>query len=158
MSSVLLVAMMFLMVADISLRFLFDRPILGSFELTQLFMVLMVSGSLAYAQTEDGHVRITMFTDRFPPRLRSLAHAFALLAGAGMMGIVAYAGFLQGGESADKGQITSVLGIPLYPFYHLLGTGVLIYALVLLADALVAFRNAVKPSLEDGGQMSRSSD
>lgn len=145
-SGFVMVAMMLLMVIDFTLRFLFDSPILGSFELTQLCMVLIVSGSFAYAQTEDGHVRITMFVDRFPMRLRSLIQGFGLLLGAAMMILVAYAGFLQGGESADRGQITSVLGIPVYPFYYLLGAGILIYVLVLLVHALCLIMNAVKPS------------
>lgn len=138
----ILFIMMLLMVADITLRFLFNKPILGGYELVEILMVLLVGLGFAFTQSEDGHVRVTMFIDYLPARPKAIVDAMGLLAGTAMMGIVGYAGIVQGGISDAQGQTTTVLFIPLYPFYYLLGAGFLVYALVMLVDALGVFSSA----------------
>lgn len=142
---VVLFVMMMLMVIDIALRFVLNKPILGGYELVEILMAIVVGVGFAYTQSCDGHVRVTMFIDPLPDRIKAVLDALTLLVGAVMMSIVAYAGIVQGGLSAGQGQTTTVLAIPLYPFYYLLGVGFIVYALVMLIDALSSLVGAVNP-------------
>lgn len=137
--NVVLFLMMVLMVSDILLRFFFNKPILGGYELVEILMALLVGLGFSFTQSYDGHVRVTMFIDHLPARPKAFIDGLGLLVGTAMMGTVSYAGIIQGGISASQGQTTTVLFIPIYPFYYLLGVGFLVYALVMLVDALYAF-------------------
>ena len=153
--SAVLFVMMMLMVADIVLRFLFNSPILGGYGLVEVLMALLVGLGFAFTQVRDGHVRVTMFIDHLPARTKAVVDGLGLLAGTAMMAIVAYAGILQGGISAQQGQTTTVLFIPIYPFYYLLGIGIFVYALILLVDGLYTLCLAFCPPGRIGGERGR---
>jgi TRAP-type C4-dicarboxylate transport system permease small subunit len=142
--NVILFAMMLLMVTDIVLRFFFNKPILGGYELVEILMALLVGLGFAFTQSNDGHVRVTMFIDHLPPRPKAFIDGLGLLVGTAMMGTAGYAGILQGSISASQGQTTTVLFIPIYPFYYLLGVGFAVYALIMLVDALYEFSVAFR--------------
>lgn len=62
---------------DATMRFLFNRPISGVFELAELAMVVCVFFGLGWAQQDRKHIRATMLIDRFSPRARMIADAIA---------------------------------------------------------------------------------
>ncbi len=63
---ILLAAMMFLTAADVVLRYSLNKPILGSYELTQYMLAIIISVGLAYCSIEKGHVTIDILTTRCP--------------------------------------------------------------------------------------------
>jgi len=141
--NITLVLMMLLMVADIFLRYAFNSPIMGSFEIVEFMMVVVVFFGFAATQMEDGHVRVTMLVNRFPPRLRHAVDSITLLVGAAMLGMITYAALLQAAKSRAEGAISAVLFLPVYPFIYLLALGSLLYTLTLLAGFLAALGKAV---------------
>jgi hypothetical protein len=53
---VMLVLMVSITVADVFLRYVLNRPILGSYELTEFMMAILVFASVGYTMTVKGHV------------------------------------------------------------------------------------------------------
>lgn len=62
---------------DATMRFLFNRPISGVFELAELAMVICVFFGLGWAQQDRKHIRATMLIERFGPRGRAIADLIA---------------------------------------------------------------------------------
>ena len=74
-----LTAMMILTGFDVTLRYIFNRPIPGSYEITQYMMPIVVVFGLAYCALEEGHVRVELLTSRFPVRAQAFMNSIASL-------------------------------------------------------------------------------
>ncbi len=53
-----------MLVADISVRFLFGKPLPASYEISEVLMPYIVMFAFPYALTMSIHVRVTLLTDR----------------------------------------------------------------------------------------------
>ena len=59
--------------ADVVGRYLFNRPITGALEFSQILLSIMALLGLAYCQVEGAHIRVTVFYLHFPRRLQLIA-------------------------------------------------------------------------------------
>lgn len=59
--SFVLYVMMGLVIVDVGGRFLFNKPIAGNIELTEMLMVFSIYLGMAYTQREKGHVGMDLF-------------------------------------------------------------------------------------------------
>lgn len=57
---------MLFVTAEIGGRYLFNSPIPGHLELSELFMPAIVFLSYAYTQSTDGHIRLTLVIEQLP--------------------------------------------------------------------------------------------
>jgi TRAP-type C4-dicarboxylate transport system permease small subunit len=118
---VFLAGMMFLTAADVIGRYFLNSPILGSFEITEYLMVIVMATSLAYCGIIKGHVEIELVTDRLPQRVQTILLVF-----------ITWQSFLYIGDMASSKVATTVLQIPAWPFVIVLTIGVGIFCLVLM--------------------------
>ncbi|HUT67207.1 MAG TPA: TRAP transporter small permease [Dehalococcoidales bacterium] len=141
-SGAFLTGMMLLIMANVIIR-LFGGVVLGSYELTELMVVVVVSFALVYAMLEKGHVVVNILVDRFPRRVRlafeALTHAISL----GIWAVIAWASYNVLVERWLKEQ-SEMLSVPYSPFRLVFLLGVIFLCLVLLTGALVAAIKAVK--------------
>jgi TRAP-type C4-dicarboxylate transport system permease small subunit len=129
-------AIMILIVLDVFLRFVFNNPISGSYELVERGMFCAIFASFAYAQTEKAHIRIDLLVGKFPEKLHMLFDfIFGVLSTAAVTAI-AYAAVLQAQTALSSSYTTSVLKLSLYPFYWLEFACMLLFAITLLYDSL----------------------
>lgn len=70
-AALLLIAIMFMTVADVIRRALTDKSIAGVIEVSPLFLLGAVALGLAQGETAGTHVRTSLVTDHLPHRLRS---------------------------------------------------------------------------------------
>ena len=61
--------MMFSTTLDTIMRYLFNRPIAGVFELNEVILVVCVFMGLTWCQIERGHIRVTILLMRLSPRI-----------------------------------------------------------------------------------------
>jgi TRAP-type C4-dicarboxylate transport system permease small subunit len=57
-AEVVMVSMMLLVAAEVFLRYFFNSPILGTTEIIEFMMVVLVFFGLAYTQTRKGHIGV----------------------------------------------------------------------------------------------------
>src|SRR3989304_4130225 len=55
---IILAAMMFLMTADVILRYIFGSPLPGAYELLQFMMSIVIPFGIAYCAHEKGHITV----------------------------------------------------------------------------------------------------
>jgi TRAP-type C4-dicarboxylate transport system permease small subunit len=127
---------MILTVFDVFVRFVYNDPILGSYEIIERMVFCGVFASFAYAQLQKSHIQITMVVMYFPNKLRFLCVALTGLLSAAIALVMAYAAVVQGGVALRSNYVTGVLMIPLHPFYWVEAATMFAFFVTLLLDAV----------------------
>ena len=134
--------LVFITTIDVILRKVSSLSILGSYEMTEMGMVIVVFFSVALLQTKKGHVRVDMLLNKFPERARAAVDGAMHAVGAFIIVLMSYAGFIQMLKQFHTGTTTAVLFMPLFPFYLFMGIGLVLFAIVLVTDAIAYFMQA----------------
>ena len=136
---------MVIVFADIILRFVTkEMAIKGTYELSEIFMVIIIFLSLAITQIEKEHIRVTLLIDRLPKRAKTFENAGVSLAMTVLSAITFYAGVLLIMDDFRSGIYTAVLYIPLYPFACIMTVGLFTLTIALGLDTIDYFIKGVK--------------
>jgi len=139
-----IVVMMLLTVADVLLRSLFNSPIMGVYEISECFMVVLVFSSLSYTETDQSHVKVDTFYSRFPMRLQGVLDCITNLLGALVLSLIAWTNIKMAYKKWAFGDITGSLPIPIYPLHIIIAAGSFLFCLALLVYALNTASRVVK--------------
>ena len=112
-----IIAMMVLNLVDVFLTKVFLINIQGSYELTERLLMCTVFASLAYGEMCDAHIHTTLFIAKLPRVVKFLIFGLTSVLSTGASAFWTYAVWIQIFESIRTNTVTSVLKIPLYPFY-----------------------------------------
>ena len=135
--AVVLFAMMMLTFTDVLLRYVFNAPLRGAFEVTELMLVVLIFSGLPLVSRNDKHVTTDLIDKFVPTRMRkALAAAIHLIVSAVMLG-VGWLIWQKGGKMSETGDTTAGLHIPIFPFVYLMSLLILITAVI---HVLKAFR------------------
>ena len=132
----MIIPLMLLTFADVMLRGFFNKPIPGSFELSQYILAIFILLGAAYTQQVKGHVGVDFVTSRLSPRLRVACEIITTLLSLFIIAIVVWQGWVEG--TTEKG-VSDQLRIPQYPFRVLVSVGGFLLWLELLIDLFDAF-------------------
>jgi TRAP-type C4-dicarboxylate transport system permease small subunit len=127
----LAIPLMLLTVGDVMGRSFFNKPIPGTFELSEYMLAVIVLLGAAYTQQVRGHVGVDFLTSRFPPRTQAVLQAVTTLAGLLVIAILAWQGYLEG---IHEKAVSDQLRVPQWPFKLLVAVGGLLLWLELLLD------------------------
>ena len=128
----ILAMMMFLTALDVCLRYIFNSPLSGAFELVEYMMAVVVPFCIVYCAEERGHVAVELILAKFPKKIQTVVDVFTTLAAIAFTVIMAWQNFLYIGEVYDSNLTSSVLLIPAYPFVVPVALGISAFALMLL--------------------------
>ena len=134
---VIFMAMIFLGTADVTGRYVFDSPVLGAQELMQVMMGAIVMLGWAYTQKEDGHIRVELFLNMFPPSTRRVLNLIMTFLGLFLFAAVAYKGW--GIALANISRRFLVIDFPSGPFYFLVPVGAFFLCLELIVHLAYLF-------------------
>jgi len=133
---IVLAVMVFFTASDVTLRYLFNRPILGSWELTELMLALLVFSTIAYTAVKKGHINVELVTSRLPPRAREIIESITLLLSTVLFALMAWQSAVQAVILLASGSRSEAYGVPHYPFFFVVAFGSGLLSLVLLVDLL----------------------
>lgn len=124
-------------VADVSGRFFFNRPIHGATELSELLLVAMVFFGLAATQQNRQNYAIDMIARHLPARLQTLLDLFGYLFCLAVSVTLAWFSSRQALDSFARGEAGfGIVPFPIWPARFILATGLWLLALQFLFDAL----------------------
>ena len=116
-ASAILFAMMALTFVDVVLRYLFNRPLRGGFELTELMLLVLIFAGLPLVSHADEHVTMDFIDRLLPARAaRNLARGVHVLCAAVMASSTVPGGTLKvsrlatGTGSGASGRASRMLG------------------------------------------------
>lgn len=128
----ILALMMFLTALDVGLRYAFNRPLAGAFELVGYMMAILVPFSIVYCAHEKGHVSVDLIMGRFSKKVRTAVDIITTFITLIFVIVIAWQNVLYFFEVKGSGLTSAVLLIPSYPFIAPIAVAFGTFALVLL--------------------------
>ena len=132
-SGIVLTAMMGLVFVNVLFRAVW-QPILGTYEYTGFLAALTISFALAHCAANKGHIAITLFADRLPPRIQAILDSFVAILGTVLYAVIAWQCVKYAINLYKIGEVSPATATPFYPFIFAVAFGLLVLALVLLND------------------------
>jgi len=129
---VLLLSMMLLTVVDVFLRYVFNSPIFGGTEITERIMLTTAFSGIILCTILKGHIKVDLLGKLFKPAAQLISEAIFYLLGAGLFALTLFLTIPMALEQKAIGAATSLLDIPLYPFYLLIIISFGIISIILL--------------------------
>jgi TRAP-type C4-dicarboxylate transport system permease small subunit len=138
---VFVLPLMLITTADVVGRGFFNKPIAGTFELSEYMLAVIILLGAAYTQQVKGHVAVDFLTSKFSNKTQALCQTLVLFLSLFIVTILVWQGFMLGIE--EKG-VTDQLRVPRAPFKMLVGIGGCLLWLQLLFDFIDAIAKVVR--------------
>ena len=134
--SIALAGLMLLTVADVCGRYFLNRPVPGTFELTELFMVFIVFLALGLAQHHNEHISLDLAYNYFSPRLKKYTNILINIVNLTVMAAVTWQLYEYSARMSEGDYTTAVLQLPIRPFVVVALAGTAAYMLAILCDLI----------------------
>lgn len=139
-----MVGLMLLTVGDVVLRYFFNAPILGSFELTEFSLIVLVFFAIPWGTAQKVNVRVDLVVGSFRKRLRAIFDSVTCLMSLLVTVLFAWYTVPQAIYIMRLGTESDMLEIPLYPFYFMVALGFFLLFFVLIANLIDFIKETVK--------------
>ena len=134
-SAAFVLLLMILVVADITGRYVFNRPVPMAYEFGSFMLVFIVFLALASTQRMGAHIRVEFVTLRLPPRARACLDILAYCLGIVVYATILWRGFGWAWTSFLVGDyVAGLINIPRYPSQFVVPLGAAILCLQFAAD------------------------
>lgn len=138
----LLVLMALITLADVIGRSVFNKPISGAYEITELTFIIMIALMLGYSAIVQVHVRIDIVVTHFPRKAQIVIDAISHLLMVAFFLVLSWRVCVHSIATESKGLVSGVLSIPIFPFEIVLALGCLLIGAMYLVHFLrIFFRN-----------------
>lgn len=129
-AAIILFGMMALTFVDVFMRYVVGDSIRGSFEITELMMVILIFAGLPLVSRKDEHVTVDLVEHALPTGVRRALRIVAdLVCGAALLGM-SWLMWRKAGEVVGYGDVTAALRVVLWPFVYFMSALALVTALI----------------------------
>lgn len=125
----MLLIMMFLGAGDVLGRYLFNHPIKGTLEISQLMMAGVALLCWGYTQAIKGHISIEILLMRYPARVQSIINLFSLILTILIFGLITWQSTLIAVETMKQSRMLENIPLPLFPFKFMVPVGAFVLCL-----------------------------
>ena len=132
----ILAGMMFLTFVDVLLRYVFNSPVPGDWELIEFMMGIVVTFSVVYCAYKKSHISVDLVIVNFPDRTRKLIDCITSLITLLLFILITWQAFLYMADEYGSRLTSPVLYIPVYPFIATSAVAFVVLCLVLLVEFL----------------------
>jgi TRAP-type C4-dicarboxylate transport system permease small subunit len=129
-ASVILFLMMLLTFVDVVARYLFNFPLRGGFEITELMLLVLIFAGLPLVSHADEHVTMDFIDRMLPDAGRRFVVRLVHFVCAAVMFFLAWQVWIKAGKIAGYGDTTDVLKITVGPFVYFMAAMILLTGLV----------------------------
>jgi TRAP-type C4-dicarboxylate transport system permease small subunit len=117
-ASAILLAMMLLTVVDVVARYVFNRPVRGAFEVTELMLLVLIFAGLPLVSWADEHAVMDFIDRLLGPRGQRRLEALVQCVNAAFLFLLAWLVWLKADRIRAYGDATDVLRIVYGPFVY----------------------------------------
>lgn len=132
-SAAVLFLMMLVTTVDVVGRYLFNKPLAGGFELTEMMLAGLIYCGLPLVSKRREHIVIDTFDGFMSRAVKRFFDVFADVVCFLTLSGIGWLIFRRAARVAEYGDTTSVLKLPLAPVAYLMGVMIVIAALIHLA-------------------------
>ena len=129
--------MIILTFVDVVMRYIFNHPLEGQTDLTEVMMIVAIFLAVAHTQNEKGHISIDLITTKLAPKARIAMEFITTLLGLGTFVIVIWRTLVQAMWDVNVNAWHRMqMPIPKAPFDAIIALGCTTLCLLLLRDLL----------------------
>jgi TRAP-type C4-dicarboxylate transport system permease small subunit len=133
-ASAILFAMMALTFVDVLARYVFNRPIRGAFEVTELLLLVLIFAGLPLVSHADEHVTMDFIDRWLPAARRRFLNRLIDFVVAALMFFMSWQVWIRATRVSSYGDATDVLRIAYGPFVYFMA------AMIALAGAIHLYK------------------
>lgn len=142
-AAVFLAVITILTFAAVVMRYVFQLPFPGSFDVSRLLLGVAIFWGIAAAAYRKDHIQVDLFWQILPPAGRRMLDVFSDIVFAIFIGAMAWMLFWQVDRVRISRQTTFELAIPIWPFHAIAWLGIALCFLVLVARVLRGFTTPI---------------
>ena len=131
-----LMLMMVLTFIDVVGRYIFNSPLPGAKELTEVLLALLVFASAPLITADRTHITTALFESVLSRGVLRRRNSVLALLGALVCGVLAWRLWLQAGLAATVSTGTPLLGLPVAPVVYFMSVASAVCTLILLAQVV----------------------
>jgi len=151
-AAILLFCLMAITTVDVIGRYIFNWPLRGAFEITELLLLTLIFAGLPLVSRADERVTLDFIDALLGDRCRRILRRLVdVVCGLIILGL-AWRVFVKAGKISGYGDTTDVLFIPVGPFVYFMALMVLVTAIVHIVKAFLPPPD--KPKVFDPDQVS----
>jgi TRAP-type C4-dicarboxylate transport system permease small subunit len=135
-----LVVLMFITGIDVVGRYVFSRPLLGAFEMSELALAAIILLGWAYTQSVKGHIDIDLLYNHLPEVIKTVLDFFIPLLGLFLFSFITWQGILFVMDSLGWNETTEMVNIPVWIFKLIIVIGSVSISLQFIVDIVTTCR------------------
>lgn len=135
-TAVLLFMMTMLTLLDVFGRYLFNSPIMGAYEITELMLAVLIFAGIPLAGANDEHIAVDLIDGVVPRSIAKVRDILIALTMSVVLGALSKNIFHKGLEAIKYGDQSAMLQIPMSPIYFIVSISLGMACLVSLALAV----------------------
>lgn len=139
-AALLVLAMMSVTSIDVLGRYVFNRPLTGAFEITELLLAALIFLGLPITTQREEHITVDLLDSLLPHCLHRVQMVVTHWLSALVLLLIASRLWVKAQSLAADGHITNTLEIPLAPIAYLMASMCLLSAIVLIVKGLHGFK------------------
>jgi len=122
-SGVMFLGLMLIGAGDVLGRYLLNKPIRGTMEISEILMGGIVLLSWAYTQRNKGHVAVELFISLYSPRMRAIVNFITLFLSFVLFAVITQQSASMALRYWHEQRVLPTLDIPTAPFHALVPIG-----------------------------------
>jgi len=135
-ASAALVGMMLLTSVDVFMRYLFNRPITGTYDLVGLLGAVLAAFAMPYTMLKKGHVAVEILVQSLSRGKQLIVETFTHLLGISLFLVLVWQAILLSRDMKAAGEVTPTLLLPFYPIVYCMAVCFLGLCLAILVNLL----------------------
>ncbi len=138
-AALVLGGVMMVSVVDVAGRYVFNRPLPGSSEITEILMAILIYAGLPLVGLRRAHIVVDLLDSLTPPRVVRIRDAIVGIISCFMIALIAWRLWAYADQIRSSKDVTEYLKLPLAPFA---------YAMSVLAavSAVVELYRTIRPA------------
>jgi TRAP-type C4-dicarboxylate transport system permease small subunit len=143
MAAATLIIVMVIVCANVIGRSFWGTPVKGTVDIVSLLGAIVIGWAIAYTQVLKGHIRIDLFVQRLPPRIRYVVDSVIDLIGLALFALISWQTVIFAKANFEVGELSEVLKLPITPFASVVAVGCIALTLALFLDLIKSVSKAV---------------
>ena len=138
-SGVAVAFLMLITVVDVGGRYLFNSPLIGAFEMTELIMAFIIFSALPMVSKKREHITVDLLTNLLSSRLKNMQAFFTSLVCGGICFIMAWRIWLYGQRLIQRNEVTLEFHITLGGFACAISVLMIVTGVIFLVGSCLIF-------------------
>ncbi|GEL76974.1 TRAP transporter small permease [Tenuibacillus multivorans] len=115
---------------DVLGRWLFKSPIIGTVDIVEVGLIIVIFASLAFTHLKEEHITVDFVVEKFPKRIQSIIEMFINLCITVVMLLISWSLWGNAIRLMESNTVTGDIRLPLHIFAFFAVIGTVLFALV----------------------------